>query len=206
MPRRISRPDLVQPTSPRYSAGMRSPLTLAIAAALGAAVLAGALASATHASATRSSRAAAAARGVRQVPTLEERVLVAINELRHQNGLVPLRLNAALAQAARAHSLSMAEHGYFAHSSLSGSPFWRRVARKFTKRGWSVGENLVWASPNLSARLALAMWLASPEHRANLLAPAWRVIGLGAVHAAAARGVYEGRAATILTADFGVHG
>jgi uncharacterized protein YkwD len=46
--------------------------------------------------------------------------------------------------------------------------------------------------------------LASPTHRENLLAPAWREIGLGAVHAIGAGGVYNGLDATILTADFGV--
>ncbi len=56
----------------------------------------------------------------------------------------------------------------------------------------------------MSARLALELWLASPPHRANLLSPRWREIGLGAVHAFVAAGVYEGRAVTILTADFGV--
>jgi uncharacterized protein YkwD len=69
---------------------------------------------------------------------------------------------------------------------------------------WIVGENLVWASPDLSAQEALEMWLDSPEHRKILMRPAWREIGLGAVHSLSAPGVYGGLAATILTADFGV--
>ena len=48
------------------------------------------------------------------------------------------------------------------------------------------------------------MWLASPPHRANLLDPHWREVGLSAVHATSAPGVYGGEAATIVTADFGV--
>jgi uncharacterized protein YkwD len=67
-----------------------------------------------------------------------------------------------------------------------------------------VGENLVWASPDLNAREALALWLDSPPHRQNLLRAAWREVGLGAVHSLSAPGVYGGLAATILTADFGV--
>jgi uncharacterized protein YkwD len=63
---------------------------------------------------------------------------------------------------------------------------------------------MVWASPGLSADQALEMWLNSPPHRKNLLTPAWREIGLGAVRALAAPGVYQGRDVTILTADFGV--
>jgi uncharacterized protein YkwD len=140
------------------------------------------------------------------VPTLEERVLDAINVLRQQHGLAALRLNVNLAATAREHSLSMAEHGYFRHSSLGGASFWSRVEGKYGGPNWRVGENLVWASPYLSAEQAIGLWLKSPPHRRNLLAPIWREIGVGAVHADPAPGVYQGLPATILTADFGVRG
>jgi uncharacterized protein YkwD len=178
----------------------RSPLILAAAIAL---IAAGSVSSGAMAVSTRAS----AARGVSHVPTLEEQVLAAINDLRHRHGLSALRLNSTLTATALEHSLSMAEHGYFGHSSLSGSPFWKRVAARYAQRGsrlWTVGENLVWASPGLSAAQAIHLWLNSPPHRRNLLRSGWREIGLGAVHAAAAPGVFEGLAATILTADFGV--
>jgi uncharacterized protein YkwD len=43
------------------------------------------------------------------------------------------------------------------------------------------------------------MWLASPGHRANLLKPSYRRIGLGI-----ARGPFQGQpAASVVTADFG---
>ena len=88
------------------------------------------------------------------MPTLEERVVAAINVVRVANGLAPLRFNHELAAAARAHSLSMAEQGYFEHASATGSPFWFRVRAKYpvgSRRYWSVGENLAWGSPSLSA-------------------------------------------------------
>jgi uncharacterized protein YkwD len=44
----------------------------------------------------------------------------------------------------------------------------------------------------------------SPPHRKNLLTPGWREVGLGAVRALGAPGVYRGLDVTILTADFGV--
>jgi uncharacterized protein YkwD len=142
---------------------------------------------------------------VRNLPALEEQVLVAINDLRQVHGLVGLRLNPQLAATARRHSLSMAEHGYFEHTSLDGSAFWKRD-RKYAghSRLWALGENLAWGSPGLSAHQAIELWLASPSHRENLLSSAWREIGVGAVHAIGAPGVYEGLDATILTADFGV--
>ncbi len=46
--------------------------------------------------------------------------------------------------------------------------------------------------------------MASPEHRANILSPKWREIGVSSVHVARAPGVFGGREVTIITADFGV--
>ena len=175
---------------------MRSRLILAIAAAL---LVAGAAAGTV----TAKSGQVSTAQRVTRMPTLEERVLDAINELRRDHGLPELRLNSKLAATAREHSLSMAQNGFFRHSSLGGSAFWSRVESKYGGPRWRVGENLVWASPRLSAKQAIGMWMNSPPHRANLLAPIWREIGLGAVHSDAAPGVYQGLAATILTADFG---
>jgi uncharacterized protein YkwD len=51
---------------------------------------------------------------------------------------------------------------------------------------------------------ALQMWLNSSEHRKNLLNPAWREIGISAVHQSAAPGVFKGMDVTIVTTDFGV--
>jgi uncharacterized protein YkwD len=169
---------------------MRSPLALAIVVALVAAgsVLGLMAVTAPRAAAQRGPQAAFSARGVTHMPALEEHVLASINNLRQEHGLVALRLNPQLVATARAHSLSMAEQGYFRHASFSGSPFWKRVGQKYPVRRarfWTVGENLVWGSPDLSAG-------------------AWREIGLGAMHAPSAPGVYAGRNATILTADFGV--
>ena len=139
--------------------------------------------------------------------SLQAQVLLAINNLRRDKGLSELRLNSALSRAALGHSLSMAKHGFFSHSGWNGSPFWQRIKPNYRPQAasnWSIGENMLWASPELSADQAIEMWLASPPHRKNLLTPAWREVGLGAVRALAAPGVYEGLDVTILTADFGV--
>jgi uncharacterized protein YkwD len=159
-----------------------------------------------HPADTRVPSGATAAR-VTQVPSLETQVLSAINRLRASHGLSRLRLNPALAQAALGHSQSMGERGFFGHEGYDGSAFWERIKPTYAPRPgatWSVGENLVWAAPDLSTREAMDEWMASPPHRANLLAPAWREIGLGAVRALSAPGVYDGLNVTILTADFGV--
>jgi uncharacterized protein YkwD len=145
--------------------------------------------------------------GVVADPALEDDVLAAINELRTSNGLSELRLNTALSLAALGHSQSMARRGFFSHDGYNGAPFWTRIKPRYRpQRGnfWGVGENMVWSSPDLSADEAIQMWLDSPPHRKNLLTPAWREVGLGAVHALGAPGVYQGLDVTILTADFGV--
>jgi uncharacterized protein YkwD len=138
---------------------------------------------------------------------LESGVLVDINAFRRAHHLSPLRLSANLTAAAREHSQEMAQDGYFAHNSANGSAFWRRI-QQFYSSGiwsyWSVGENLLWSSPDVTPTKALQMWLASPEHRANLMNPRWREIGVSAVHENAAPGVYKGLDVTIVTTDFGV--
>jgi len=144
---------------------------------------------------------------VATVSTLEDEVLTAINDLRASNGLSQLRLNSALSLAALGHSQSMAKRGFFSHDGYNGAPFWARIKPRYRpQRGnfWGVGENMVWSSPDLSADQAIQMWLDSPPHRKNLLTPSWREVGLGAVRALGAPGVYDGLDVTILTADFGV--
>ena len=56
----------------------------------------------------------------------------------------------------------------------------------------------------LSPATALKMWMRSPEHRANILNPNWREIGIAAVHVHGAPGTFGGLPVTIITTDFGV--
>jgi uncharacterized protein YkwD len=138
---------------------------------------------------------------------LERSVLTEMNAVRSQHGLVPLRFSAGLAAAARQHSTEMANRGYFGHTSANGEAFSRRLARFYpigARRYWSVGENLLWSSAELNAAAALEIWLNSPSHRAIMLNPRWLDVGVGAVYARSASGVYGGRDVTIVTADFGV--
>jgi uncharacterized protein YkwD len=137
---------------------------------------------------------------------LESSVLQRINQVRREHGLQPLKLSPALGAAAAQHSNEMGADGYFAHESVDGSAFWKRVVRWYPSRGrrsWTVGENLLWSSPDVSPAAAVTMWMNSPEHRANLLSRSWREIGLSAVHFDSAPGSYGGRPVTIVTADFG---
>jgi uncharacterized protein YkwD len=138
---------------------------------------------------------------------LNRQVLAAVNSFRVAHGLAALRESAALDRSAHQHSNEMGRRGYFAHSSADGTVFWRRIRHYYAARGysyWSVGENLVWESPGLSAAGAMKLWIGSPPHLANLLSKRWRQIGVSAVGVAHAPGVYGGRRVVIITTDFGV--
>ena len=141
------------------------------------------------------------------VSALEAAVLANVNQIRAQHKLPSLRLSVRLSAAADQQSKAMAAKGFFSHNSSDGTAFWKRIRRYYTDRNyryWSVGENLLWSSPDLDAAQALDMWMKSPEHRANLLKKSWREIGLSAVHVDAAPGAFQGLDVTIVTADFGV--
>jgi uncharacterized protein YkwD len=132
-------------------------------------------------------------------------LVLAMNEARAQAGLPPLRVSKRLELAALAHDREMLRFGFFGNSSRDGREFWQRVERWYPPhgQGWSVGENLLAASPNVSMKETVAAWLASPEHRTILLSGAWRAVGVAVIHAQHAPGVYEGEATTFITADFG---
>lgn len=151
--------------------------------------------------------AAGASRSETSLQTLNRAVLASVNRFRLAHGLTALRECAGLDRSARRHSLEMGRLGYFSHSSPDGLQFWQRIRRFYPARGfsyWGAGENLVWASPSLSAGSAMKMWISSPPHLANLLSSRWRQIGISAVGVVRAPGVYGGRSVTIITTDFGV--
>jgi len=138
---------------------------------------------------------------------LDEGVLQQLNAIRVAHGLVPLKLSAALTASATQHTEEMGTDGYFEHASADGTLFWKRIEHWYPEASygyWSVGENLLWSSPDVNAPAALQLWMNSPEHRANILAARWREIGISAIHFDAAGGTYKGMPVTIITTDFGV--
>jgi uncharacterized protein YkwD len=133
-------------------------------------------------------------------------VLFRINSLRGARGLRPLRISRGLTAAATYHTNQMGLRGFFEHESANGAPFWKRVERFYPAlagRGWSVGENILWGSPDISPASAVREWMMSPPHRENILSREWREVGIAAIHFALAPGEYGGRPVTIVTADFG---
>jgi uncharacterized protein YkwD len=139
--------------------------------------------------------------------SLESGVLGQLNKIRVQHGLQPVKISARLTASAAQHSREMGADGYFEHNSHDGTAFWKRIGRWYGSNGygyWSVGENLLWSSPQVDPVDALQLWMNSPEHRANILTARWREIGISAVHVTAAPGTFKGLEVTIITTDFGV--
>jgi uncharacterized protein YkwD len=125
----------------------------------------------------------------------ESRLLAAVNRVRTQRGLRPLRIDPRLERAARAHSADMLRTGDFAH----GNVFARLQA--FGARGPVLAENLAWESGYPGPSAVVGSWLASPIHRANLLRAGFARIGIGA-----STGRFGGfRHALVVTADFAGH-
>ena len=127
-------------------------------------------------------------------PTATELALLqAMNDARHAHGLAALRIDARLQRTARSHSSAMLRTGSFSHGA-----FVTRI-RRAGVRARRIGENLAWAVGSLAeAHTVVNAWLASPEHRANLLRPGYRTVGVGACS-----GSFEGHAgATVITTDF----
>jgi len=139
--------------------------------------------------------------------TLAAAILGGINSERTDASLHALRTSPALTRAAQAHALSMAQLGYFGHDSADGSSLTRRLAGYYPAGGaihWAVGEILIWRPGDVTASEALAAWLASSPHRAEIHRPRWREVGVATVHALAAPGVFGGQDVTIAVVDFGM--
>jgi uncharacterized protein YkwD len=127
-----------------------------------------------------------------------------INGVRIQHGLRPVRANRRLSAAARRHADDMAAHDFFAHDSPTTGSMQSRVERTgylHSVHEWWLGEALAWGQARAGApRAILRGLLNSPPHRAILLDPAFRDVGVGVAH-----GAPQGRNAGALTVtlDFG---
>lgn len=127
----------------------------------------------------------------------EKRVIRHINRIRRRHGLATFIPSRPLARSADFHSRDMLRGNFFAHASSNGTSFGTRL-RRYT-RAARIGENLAWVPGGRRTgvvRQVVGMWMASPPHRAALLAPDFRKVGI------ARRTGYIGRQrVTVFTAD-----
>ena len=104
------------------------------------------------------------------------------------NAVRPVSWNAALFEASRLHSEDMARYNYFSHRGRDGSNPAQRVEHA-GYRYRATGENI--AGGQMNPEDAMAAWIKSPEHCANLMNPAFTEMGVAfAIDRKSEMGVY----------------
>jgi uncharacterized protein YkwD len=141
---------------------MKRVMSVIVAAVMGA----GMLVSAAPANATISST--------------RDNVLAAHNAKRQAKcGANSLKLGASLNDAAQYHATDMLNEGYFGHDSQNPFQHWYDRITRFTGRTDGIGENI--ASGYTNTTDVMNAWMASPEHKANIMNCAFDTIGVGYV-------------------------
>lgn len=117
------------------------------------------------------------------------------NNARRDAGLPTLTPNDLLQESARKKGEDMLKNSYFAHTSPAGVTPWKWFDQ--------AGYDYVYAGENLAIDFSTAegvheAWMNSPGHRANILNPRYRDIGIAVVS-----GEFQGRTTTIVVQHFG---
>lgn len=97
------------------------------------------------------------------------------NNARRAQGVSSLTSNALLVKAAQSKASDMVSHNYFAHISPSKVTPWYWFQQAGYKYSYA-GENL--AIDFVSSEDVIQAWLASPDHRKNLLSSRYKEIGV----------------------------
>lgn len=122
-------------------------------------------------------------------------LLAATNKQRVSNGQQPLAMNAQLAEAAKLKVQNMFAQQYWAHTAPDGTAPWHW----FEVAGYSyesAGENLA-KDFNTNAS-AVAAWMASPTHRANILNSTYQDVGFAIMDS-----MLNGEPTTLVVAMYG---
>ncbi len=113
----------------------------------------------------------------------ESATLCLVNRERRARGLRALTRSTALDRTSREYARSMVRHRFFAHATPGGGTLKQRIRESSYldgARGYNIGENLAWGSGSLAApKRRVASWMDSPGHRANILNPRFRHLGVG---------------------------
>jgi uncharacterized protein YkwD len=116
-----------------------------------------------------------------------------LNLERSRAGREPLQEHASLRGVASRYAVQMVQDGFFDHTSPGGSTMTIRIKRSNYLRGarsWALGENLAWGSGRLATpRQTVKAWMNSPGHKANILNPKFRDVGIGVTRPTSAAAV-----------------
>ena len=131
------------------------------------------------------------------IDSVESEIIRSLNAIRGSQGLTLLRADGGLFDAADEHSSEMLAAGQLTHDSPSGQRCDVRIRKHVRAR--AVGETISWLAGTPAAQQAertVTLWLNSPPHRATLLAPFFRRIGVSRQV-----GTMFGRTGVAFTAD-----
>jgi len=108
-----------------------------------------------------------------------EKIIELTNQKRMENGLLPLKVNNKLSQAARKKAADMFALNYWAHISPRGITPWQFIKES--------GYFYLYAGENLARDFATSegvvnAWMASPTHKANILNNKYQEIGVAVVN------------------------
>jgi hypothetical protein len=120
---------------------------------------------------------------VPDLPKVELQIVEMTNQVRREQNLNALRINAMLAKAARAYAERLARSGQFSHTADGGNPGKRAETAGY--KPCAVAENIAMDRSGQGfdtgqlAMQAVAGWMNSAPHRANILMASATEIGVG---------------------------
>ncbi len=118
---------------------------------------------------------------------LERTVFDLVNQERAIRRLRPLKWDDRLADAARQHSLDMANNRFFGHTGSGGTSGGDRIVDDgYSWNTW--GENIAAWSASETPQAVINRWMNSPGHRANILKADFCDLGVGHLGDAKASG------------------
>lgn len=113
-----------------------------------------------------------------QLTANEQEVFNLINAKRTEAGLSALKIDEELQNVARVKAKDMVDNNYFSHNSPTyGTPF--NMIKNFGITYKAAGENIAGNSSNQGA---VAAWMNSEGHRANILSNNYNYTGIGVVN------------------------
>jgi uncharacterized protein YkwD len=131
-------------------------------------------------------------------------VVCEINAARAGHGLPPLQANSRLAAGAQGLAADMAARHYFSHVTPDGVDLTGRIRPTGyipASGTWSLAENLAWGANALATPAETVQgWMGSPGHRANILDPGMKEIGVGIAEGSFSA---DGPRGVFYVADFG---
>lgn len=134
-------------------------------------------------------------------------VMCLVNNQRKNRGIQALHHDRRLQRASQKHNDRMVSKGCFSHQCSGESALDSRLRSvgylKYSLSRWAYGENIGWGGDRLATpRSMVKAWMNSPGHRANILNPSFRDLGVG--YTKGRPGRKGDRNAATFTTDFGL--